>query len=153
MYIENWPLIDALYMTVITLAAVGYGEVHKVSDTGRAFTILFIFLGVGFYIYLAGTLIQFVVEGRIREVLGRRKLDKQINRLKDHFIVCGYGRIGSVLCRYLIEKYLNVIVIESSPERSAALDEDGVLYLIGNATDANVLRKAGIDRAKCLLPL
>ena len=152
MYIENWPLIDALYMTVITLAAVGYGEVHKVSDTGRAFTILFIFLGVGFYIYLAGTLIQFVVEGRIREVLGRRKLDKQINRLKDHFIVCGYGRIGSVLCRYLIEKYLNVIVIESSPERSAALDEDGVLYLIGNATDANVLRKAGIDRAKCLLP-
>ncbi len=152
MYIEDWHVIDALYMTVITLAAVGYGEVHVVSDAGRIFTIFFIFMGVGCYLYLAGTLIQFLVEGRIREVLGRRKLDKQINRLKNHFIVCGYGRIGRVLSRYLIEKYLNVVVIESNPERSSALNEDGVLYLTGNATDANILRKAGIERAKCLMP-
>ena len=82
MVIEGWSFMDALYMTVITLATVGYGEVHEISPKGRLFTVILIFLGVGFFLYVVGTVIQFLVEGRIRHVLGRRMLDKQISKLK-----------------------------------------------------------------------
>ena len=149
--IEKWPLFDSLYMTVITLTTVGYGEIREIRPAGRLFTIVLIFLGVGFYLYVVGNLIQFLVEGRIREILGRRKLDHQIKRLKDHYIVCGYGRIGRELSKYLIRKYLDVVVIEKDPQRLPVLNEDGVLYLIGNAADENLLIKAGIRQAKGLL--
>ena len=149
--LEDWPLFDSLYMTVITLTTVGYGEIREIGAAGRMFTIVLIFLGVGFYLYVVGNLIQFLVEGRIREILGRRKLDHQIKRLKDHYIVCGYGRIGRELSKYLIRKYLDVVVIENDPERLPVLNEDGVLYLIGNAADENLLIKAGIRRARGLL--
>ena len=149
--LEDWPLFDSLYMTVITLTTVGYGEIREIGPVGRVFTIVLIFLGVGFYLYVVGNLIQFLVEGRIREILGRRKLDNQIKRLKDHFIVCGYGRIGRELSTYLIRKYLDVVVIEKDPERLATLNDDGVLYLIGSAADENLLIKAGIQKAKGLL--
>ncbi|MBU1398166.1 MAG: potassium channel family protein, partial [Proteobacteria bacterium] len=94
MMIEGWDLLDSMYMTIITLATVGYGEVHSVSRAGRIFTMLLIFFGVGFCLYVAGAMVQFMIEGRIRAILGRRRLDKQIGRLKNHHIVCGYGRIG-----------------------------------------------------------
>ena len=149
--IEGWPVLDGLYMTVITLATVGYGEIREISQTGRIFTIALIFLGVGFYLYVVGNLIQFVVEGRIREVLGRRYLDKQISALNNHFIVCGYGRIGRVLSRYLIEKYLDVVVIERNEDRIPVMNADGVLYIIGEATNEETLIRAGIRRARGLL--
>ncbi len=148
MVIEGWPFMDALYMTVITLATVGYGEVHKISTAGRIFTVLLIFMGVGFFLYVVGNAVQFLVEGRIRHVLGRRILDKQIKQLKDHFIVCGYGRMGRALCGYLIQKYLNVIVIEKSTKRVPVMDEDGILYLVGEAADEAILIKAGIKNAR-----
>jgi len=151
MYIEGWAFDDAIYMTIITLATVGYGEVHQVSDTGRIFTIILILLGVGYFMYVVGYFVQFLVEDRIRTILGRRKLDHQIAKLKDHYIVCGYGRIGRVLTRYLTERYLNVVVIEKNTDRQMAMDEDGVLYLIGEATDENLLIKAGIKKAKGLI--
>jgi voltage-gated potassium channel len=91
------------------------------------------------------------VEGRIRLVLGRRKLDTQINKLHNHFIICGYGRIGRELARFLIAKYLNVVVIEREEARVGQMDDDGVLYLIGEATDEKVLKRAGIERAKGLI--
>jgi voltage-gated potassium channel len=148
MLFEGWAFDDALYMTIITLATVGYGEVHQVSDTGRIFTIILIVSGVGYFMYVVGLIVQFLVEDRIRVILGRRKLDKQIARLKDHYIICGYGRIGRVLAHYLTERYLNVVIIEKNPDRQAAMDEDGVLYLMGEATDENLLLKAGIKAAK-----
>jgi voltage-gated potassium channel len=151
MIIEKWSFMDAFYMTIITIAAVGYGEVNEVSPEGRIFTVILIFMGVGYFIYVASGLIQFLVEGRIRLVLGRRKLDTQINKLNDHFIICGYGRIGRVLARFLIEKYLNVVVIEREEARVGKMDDDGVLYLIGEATDEKVLKRAGIERAKGLV--
>ena len=149
--LEDWPLFDSLYMTVITLTTVGYGEIREIGAVGRVFTIVLIFLGVGFYLYVIGNLIQFLVEGRIREILGRRKLDHQIKNLTDHYIVCGYGRIGRELSKYLIGKYLDVVVIEKSPDRLPVLNEDGILYLIGEATDEKLLIQAGIRRAKGLL--
>ena len=149
--IDNWPVMDALYMTVITLTTVGYGEIRDISNTGRLFTIFLIIMGVGFYLYVVSYIIQFLVEGRIREVLGRRRLEQQINRLKNHYIVCGYGRIGRVLCRYLVQKYLDVVVIEKNLDRIPVIDEDGVLYIIGDATEEATMVRAGIDRAKGLL--
>jgi voltage-gated potassium channel len=151
MYIEGWPFDDALYMTIITMATVGYGEVHQVSDMGRAFTMFLIVMGVGYFMYVVGLIVQFLVEDRIRVILGRRKLEIQIAKLKDHYIICGYGRIGRVLAAYLTERYLNVVVIENDACRQDKMDEDGVLYLIGEATDENLLIKAGIKNAKGLL--
>jgi len=151
MIIEGWPVDDAIYMTIITLATVGYGEVHQVSGGGRIFTIFLIVAGVGYFMYVVGLLVQFLVEDRIRVILGRRKLDKQIAKLKDHYIICGYGRIGRVLAHYLTERYLNVVIIEKNESRQAAMDEDGVLYLMGEATDENILLRAGIKDAKGLI--
>lgn len=151
MIIEKWPFDDAMYMTIITLATVGYGEVHQVSDTGRLFTIFLIVLGVGYFMYVVGLIVQFLVEDRLRVILGRRKLDKQIAKLKGHYIICGYGRIGRVLAHYLTERYLDVVVIEKNADRQMRMDEDGVLYLIGEATDERLLTTANIKAAKGLV--
>ncbi len=151
MLIEGWPFDDAMYMTIITLATVGYGEVHQVSDAGRLFTMVLIVLGVGYFMYVIGLLVQYLVEDRIRVILGRRKLDKQIAKLTNHYIICGYGRIGRVLASYLTERYINVVIIEKNVTRREKMDEDGVLYLIGEATDEKLLIKAGIKAAKGLV--
>lgn len=152
MYIEKWDFIDAVYMTVITLTTVGYGEVHDTSPNGRIFTMLLIFCGAGFCLYVAGAFVQFMVEGRIRLILGRRRLDKKINRLKNHYIVCGYGRIGRVLCNRLKEKkHLDLVVLESNEDLIPVMDEDDVLYIHANASDETSLKKAGIERAKALI--
>jgi voltage-gated potassium channel len=151
MIIEGWSLGDAIYMTLITLATVGYGEVHPVSASGRLFTGILIVMGVGYFMYVGGNIVQFLVEDRIRIIFGRRKLDKQIAKLKDHYIICGYGRIGRVLTRYLTERYLNVVIIEKNVGRQQAMDEDGVLYLMGEASDESLLIKAGIRQARGLI--
>lgn len=152
MMIEGWDLVDSMYMTIITLATVGYGEVHSVSRAGRIFTMLLIFFGVGFCLYVAGAMVQFMVEGRIRAILGRRRLDKKIGRLKNHHIVCGYGRIGRVLCKNLYgKKEFDLIVLESNKDLIPVMEEDGVLYLHGDAVDEENLIKAGIKTAKGLV--
>jgi len=151
MIIEGWGILDALYMTVITMGTVGYDEVHEISRTGRLFTILLIFFGVGFFVYVAGVVVQFMVEGRMRTILGRRSLDKKIDRLKDHYIICGYGRIGRVLCKNLLRKPFDLIVIEKDRELIPVMDEDKVLYVCGDVSDEANLIKAGIKRAKGLV--
>lgn len=151
MIIEKWSFIDALYMTIITLATVGFGEIHQVSVLGRVFTIGLILLGGGFFLFLMSDLIKFLVEGRIRHVFGRHKLDIQIKKLENHYIICGYGRIGRLLTHYLVQKYINVVIIEREESCSPKLNKDGVLYLIGEATDEDLLTKAGIKRAKGII--
>ncbi|CAN2040325.1 voltage-gated potassium channel [Candidatus Magnetomoraceae bacterium gMMP-15] len=147
MWIEGWNFMDALYMTVITLGTVGYGEVHKLSNTGHLFTIVLIFIGVGFCAYVASAVIQFTVEGRIRMIMGRRRLEKQIKQLRDHYIICGYGRIGRVVYRHLMHEIPELVVIEQNPDTVPVMDEDGILYISGPATEEKNLIRAGIKRA------
>ncbi len=151
MIIEDWNIFDAMYMTVITITTVGYGEVHEISRIGQIFTVFLVFAGVGFFIYVAGSIVQFMVEGQIRSILGRRRLDKKIDRLKKHFIICGYGRIGSILCKNIARKPVDLVVIEKNQDISHIMDEDGVLYITGDASDEANLIRAGIKRAKSLI--
>ena len=146
--IEDWDILDAFYMTVITLSTVGYGEVHQVSFAGRIFTILLVFIGVGFTLYVISAVVQFVLEGQIRKFFGRRRLDKKISRLKNHYIICGYGRIGRVLSKTLMEEGLDLVVIEKSNELVSVMNADGVLYIAGDCIEKENIIKAGIEHAK-----
>lgn len=149
--IEGWSFMDALYMTVITAATVGYQEVRPLGEAGRAFNILLILFGLGTTTYVAATIVQFVVEGRIRAIMGRRRLDRKINRMNQHYIVCGYGRIGRILCQTLRQRPVDLVAVEKAPELVAAMEQDGVLYIQGDATSEEVLLRAGIERAKGLV--
>ena len=151
MLIEGWPVLDSLYMTVITFSTVGFGEIRQLSPAGRIFTLILIVLGVGFVAYVIGNVIQFLVEGRIRLILGRHKLDKKMDRMNSHYIVCGYGRMGRALCRYLSQRHLNFVVIEKNTNRIPVMNEDGILYIAGEAPQEANLNKAGIKRASNLI--
>ncbi len=151
MFIEGWSGFDALYMTVITLATVGFKEVHDLSPQGKLFTILLIIFGAGIIAYAIGSLIQIMVEGQLRHILGRKKLEKQIDRLSGHYIVCGYGRIGTLICREFLAKPIPFVVVEKDPALCEKLGNDGILFVRGDATDDETLMAAGILRAKGLI--
>ena len=152
MFIEGWSLIDAVYMTAITITTVGFSEVHEMSEAGRIFTIVLVITGVATFLYVAGSLVQFMVEGKIREIMGRRTLDKKIAHLKNHYIVCGYGRIGRVLCQHFnAHPSVRQVVIEVSPDRVPELESDGMLYVSGDASEEATLLSAGIKKAKVLV--
>ncbi len=126
-------------------------EVHEMTPAGRVFTIFLIFAGVGYFLYIAGVIIQAIVEGEIQSILGRKRLDKKINKLKNHYIVCGYGRIGRVLCQLIKEEKNDIVVIEKDEELVETLEKDKMHYIHGDASDEDVLIKAGIERASFLV--
>ena len=151
MVIEDWTVLDALYMTIITVATVGYREVGPLSNNGEVFTILLIVLGVGFAAYSFGTLLELMVEGGVQDILGRRRVERDIKKIKDHYIVCGYGRIGKVVVEELLKLELPLIVIETDATEVQDMLERGILAIQGNAGDESVLKRAGIERAKVLV--
>ncbi len=151
MFIEGWSFLDSLYMTVITISTVGFMEVQPMGDLGHLFTIVLVFLGVGFTLYVAGAVVQFMVEGRIRIIMGRRRVDRKISHLSDHYIVCGYGRIGRVLCRKIRRRTFDVVVLEQDRDLIPQMDEDKTLYICGDASDEEILLKAGITEARGLI--
>lgn len=151
MTIEKWRLLDALYMTVITLGTVGFKEVHDLSDAGKVFTMGLILVGVSVLGYIVGSLAQIMFEGQIQRVIGRKKVEKRIDALHEHYIICGFGRIGSLICKEFHANGLAFTVVEKDPEALEKLEEEGYLYLKGDATMDETLLKAGIKRAKGLI--
>jgi voltage-gated potassium channel len=148
--IEGWSAFDSLYMTVTTITTVGFGEVHPLSASGKAFTILLIIFGVGTILYTLNNAARIVIEGELQDVFGRRKLEKKIRGMKDHNIVCGYGRMGRVICKELREKGARFVVIEKERPAAGTFDEE-MLFIWGDATRDEVLKEAGIEHAKGLI--
>ena len=124
MKIEGWAFFPSLYMTVITITTVGFGEIGNLSVAGRLFTIVLIFLGMGIILYIVGLVTQVMVELQIRSIIGRKKLDQQIKKIKDHYIVCGFGRIGKVICKELKSKNVPMLVIDNTPEAKELLEAE-----------------------------
>lgn len=151
MLIENGSFLDSLYMAVITITTVGYGEIIPLSPTGRVFTIFLILAGVGFVLYLVGEVTESMVEGGLRKIMGRNNMEKRVAALKDHYIVCGFGRIGKVICKNFKENKLPFVIVESDPEEVRKIDELGYLALLGSASSDEILLKAGIKHAKGLI--
>jgi voltage-gated potassium channel len=148
--IEKWGMLDAFYMTLITLTTIGYAEVHTLSPQGRLFTIVLIFAGLGSALYAASTATQFIVEGELNNIFRRRKMDRRIQALRDHYIVCGFGRIGATIVQELAKKSLPVVVVEKDPQRVLQLKETGHVFIEADATLDSGLIKAGVQRAKAL---
>jgi len=151
MLIEDWKVLDALYMTVIALATVGFREVHQLTPLGQVFTVLLIIFGVGGVIYTIGTLAQLLIEGELQELLGRRKMEKQLQKIRDHYIICGYGRVGKQVCREFRQRRVPFVVVEKDPALLEELTCEGVIYLQGDSTEDHTLIEAGIERAKGLV--
>ncbi|MFW5734593.1 MAG: potassium channel family protein [Oceanidesulfovibrio sp.] len=151
MRMEGWTFWDSFYMTVITLSTVGFQEVQPLSVAGRLFTSMLILAGVGSFAFMAGSVAQLLVEGKINELLGRRRVQKTIDKLSDHYIVCGYGRIGAIVSREISHDGRPLVVIENDPDTLDMLDKEGLLYIAGDATSDEVLLAAGLERASCLI--
>ena len=150
-WLEGWNFFDALYMTVTTLTTVGYGEIHPLDRIGRIYNMVLILTGMGVMFYIVGSLARVVIEGELQTVLGRRKLIKHIERLKDHYILCGFGRIGEIIARQLQERGLSLVVVEGDPALLARLEAGGYYFINGDATRDEILLEAGIERAKGLI--
>jgi voltage-gated potassium channel len=146
---EGWSILDALYMTVITLSTVGYQEVKPLSYTGRIFTSILIIVGIGVVFYVINNGIRAVFEGEFQNLLGRRKLEKRLKALKDHFIVCGYGRMGKIICKELRVKKVPFAVIDREFQELSEIED--TVFLYGDATNDELLKEAGIERAKGLI--
>lgn len=136
-------------MTVITIASVGFKEVHDLSPNGRIFTIILIICGVGSVAYALTAVAKIVLEGEIKEIFGRKRLEKKIKELKNHYIVCGYGRMGKIICRELRAKNIKFVAIEKKPD--IFVEKEDLLIFEGDATKDEILKEAGIERAKGLI--
>jgi voltage-gated potassium channel len=144
----GYSVLDAIFQTVITITTVGFGEVHRFGAGQKVFTILLILVGVGTAAYTFSVLVETFVEGYLTDEFRRRRMERQIESLQDHLVLCGWGRVGRAIARHVASSGMEVVVIDSSAERVATV---GGLSLCGDATDENVLRSAGITRARVLV--
>ena len=148
--IEHWGLLDALYMTILTLSTVGFNEVHPLSDPGRVFTMGLIVCGVGIAAYAAGTVGEYIIGGHLSGAVRRQRMQQEIDRLQGHYIVCGYGRVGRQVVEEFDARGAATVVIEPDDEAFSA-GPRGPRRIRGDATDDHALREAGIDRAAGLV--
>jgi len=151
--IEGWSAFDALYMTVTTVSSVGYGEVHPLSKAGRAFTLVLIVAGLGTVLYGLSAITAFWVEGDLSHMWEKRKMERRIAGLRDHIIVCGAGETGRHIALEFARTDEPFTLIEVDPDKEMSLRKLGasIVYAIGDATDGDVLRQAGVERARGLI--
>ncbi len=151
MLIEGWNIIDALYMTVITLTTVGFGEIRPLSESGRIFTIGLILAGVGLITYGLSSAIEYVATGEVARVIKARRQYERLMAMRDHFIVIGYGRVGREVATTFAEANVPFVVIDSNPAAIERATEEGYVCVQGSGTDDEILLEAGIERARGLV--
>jgi voltage-gated potassium channel len=149
--IEGWGAWDAFYMTIITVTTVGYQEIHPLSHTGQAFTVVLLLSGVGAALYTFTLLATVVVEGGLPKRLQRRRHQRMLDTIKDHFIICGYGRIGSIVAQQFRRQRIPYVVVEHSAQRVQLAIEEGALGVEADASREDVLKRVGIERARGLI--
>lgn len=148
---DGYGLIDAVYMTIITVSTVGFREVHDLDRSGRIFVVVLIVSGLAVMTYTLGALGRVIVEGSIHRFVGRQRMQRDIGKLSGHYVVCGHGRMGQILCDELRAEGVPVVVVEGEAETVEQLAAKGYLVVEGDATEDEVLERAGIRRAKGLV--
>jgi voltage-gated potassium channel len=146
----GFTFLEAVYQTVTTVATVGFREVKPLDSSGQVFTIVLILLGVGTALYTFSVLMEAVIEGHLTHHLERRRMDARIAALRGHVVVCGYGRVGASAVEFLHAGGHRLVVVDPDPERLVDLDPD-VPFLVGDVNDDEVLRAAGVDRARAVI--
>jgi len=150
-FIEEWNFWDSFYMTVITLTTVGYREVHDLSRAGQIFTVILLIGGVGTVLYALSSGAKVLIEGELQEVFGRKRVEKKLKDLKDHYIICGFGRMGKIIAKELNHAQLKFVVIEKNEFTIDPDDKEKMFVIQGDATRDDLLKKVGIEKAKCLI--
>jgi voltage-gated potassium channel len=154
-FIEGWDIFDAFYATIVTLSTIGYGDFYPHTKSGRLFTIILIIFGVGSMLYTIVLLAESFIEVQVKNFMGRDKLKKMIDKMNNHYIVCGCGRIGYLICKELKADNVDFVVIDNNADIMQKIEEAGFPYYQGDATEDKTLIGAGIKRAKgivCVLP-
>jgi voltage-gated potassium channel len=144
---EDWTLLDAFYMVAISITTVGFGEIHSLSPTGRIFTVVLIFLGLGTAFTFATHLARFIVENELRGIFGRKKMQESIKKVQEHYIVCGYGGTGATICLKLYEREIPFVVIDADEDTLEQAARRSYLTVKGNAANDSTLLSAGVERA------
>ena len=144
----GFDVLNALYQTVTTVTTVGFREVEPLSSAGKVFTIVLIVFGVGTALYTLSVIIEGLIEGQLPEVFGRRRMERRISGMRDHVVVCGWGRVGKAITRDLVTMGGSAVVIDNDPNR---LEDLSHAWVLGDATDDTVLERAGIHRARAVV--
>ena len=150
-YVDQMPLFDSFYMTIITISTVGFSEIHPLSNEGRVITMIIIIASISIGGYSLAVVVRVFIEGELKKSFERRKVEKQINDLKNHFIICGFGRIGRIICSELREEKIDFVVIEHDDSAVRDLESKKYLFLQSDATSDEALIKAGIMTARGLV--
>lgn len=149
--VERWDPLDALYMTLTTLTTVGYREVHPLTTAGRIFTMTLMMYGVIILFAVVAAVTQMIASGELGEPLRRRKMERRIDALRDHYVICAYGRVGRAAAEELQQQGVPFVVVEPLAELVPLMDEHGIPFMSADPTQEAVLKHAGIDRAKGLV--
>lgn len=151
MIIERLNFWEALYMTVITVSTVGYREIVLPSRAGEIFTMVIIIAGVATVVYVTTSVVELLLEGRILDIMGRRRALKELHDITGHYIICGYGRVGKQIAMECQARGTSIVVIEKDPQVAEGASNDGFMTVTGDASEEGMLRKAGVERASGLV--
>jgi len=149
--IEGFSFLDAAYQTITAITTAGFGEINPLGDAGRVFTIVIIVVGIVVILYILTAVMQLAVEGELESLLGVRRMRGKIEALRDHYILCGFGRVGEEIARDLTARGVPLVIVDSNPEAIERVRKQNYLLVEGDATSDATLLKAGIQRARCLL--
>jgi voltage-gated potassium channel len=149
--VEGWGFLDAVYMVSISITTVGYSEVQPLDTSGRIFTLLFVPLGVGALLYVVGLTVEELVLGEVAQAFGLQRRNRRIDRMRNHIVICGYGRVGQEVALELRERGEEILVVEREQTAAEAARADGITTLMGDATDEALLRQAHADTARVIV--